>query len=419
VVPSPDLVSLQRDLDTDWVPEPWSWTEPELFPPDLTSSGLRSLDVPLLDGRSRNVPVLSGEWLLRLQGAVRRVMVIKDRELSDGVFAYRMQADGTIEHYRQALDRWRVRNVVLTARHRVVAVTDIASFFPCSRIDALTPLLADCPGASELQDILGQVNDHFGHVLPEGYSAARCLANLYLSEVDSASTVPFTRWMDDYVFFCDSDDHANTVLNAVARAAGRCGLELSLPKTRIVSSAVVSTVAGTGPTQYEDLLRCLPDLLTTNDRAASLLLYLALERNDSAPLEVLGREEPEILPASIMPRLAWLLRTVAWTETSTRLIETLLAVEDRWSEWRRTRLATALWYGPKGAVEACRTFLVDAVERQDSAAAMAGRVLARHLPEDVMKRIDIFDNERERHLLTVESRSSLQGPGPPPVASFL
>jgi hypothetical protein len=413
-------VSLKRELDTDWVPDPWTWSNPELLPDELEECGLRSFQVPLVTGTARSVPLLRGDWRVKLQAAVRRVMALRDGDLSDGVLGYRMLPDLSIEYYQEALKRWRIRNDALIASHRVVAMTDIASFFPNSRVDRIASVLADCPGSSELLVILAMLQDRFGHALPEGYAAARCLANLYLTRVDSAAAVPFTRWIDDYVLFCDGDEHADTILNNLEKAAGEFDLHLSTTKTRVVSSAIVSSVTHRGETQYQELLRAFPDLLGTNPQAANLLLYLAIKQADSTPLDSLTAVEPERLPEIIMPRLAWFLSANPWSESSTRLIAELFSVEDHWSEWRRTRLATALWYGSPKAAEACRSFLIEAVERQDAGAAIAGRVLAKHLSVDLDQRIDTFPGERERHLLFAElSASPNHGVAPPPIVSFL
>jgi hypothetical protein len=425
MVLAPDLTSIRRELDTDWVPDPWAWAKPELLATELVLSRLNTLRVPLLGGRARTVPLLAGEWRFHLQAAVRRVMRQCDPELSDGVVAYRMLPDGTIEHYRDALHTRQARNTFLSARHPIIAVTDIARFFPSISTKSIESVIPRGDDLSKLLIVLECLEEQYGYVLPEGYAAARCLANCCLAPLDSTIKVPFTRWVDDYAIFCSDDLEAGEVLGTLGKVASEQGLRLSELKTEIRLStehnlAVTSSVIDHGSTEYRQLLNTLPDLLTNNDRAARLLLHLAAEKNDADPLRVLLDSEPSALPPTLMPRLAWFLASIPWSEESTHLVESLLSVEDEWFAWRRARLAGALWYGPESAVDACHEALVRAIEDGAPGAAMSARVLAQKRPDEITKRIDFFDDERERLLLTAEAASPTTYESlPPPIASFL
>ena len=83
------------------------------------------------------------------------------------------------------------------------------------------------------------------------------------------------------------------------------------------------------------------------------------------------------------------------------------------------RLAAALWYAPKGAINQCRDYLMAAIEDESLAAPISGRTLARHFPDLVLERINCFTRKRERELLIAEIEEPEGSLPAPPIESYL
>ena len=123
-----------------------------------------------------------------------------------------MRSDGTIEHYRDALQNRDRCNTLLAKAYPVALLADVASFFRNTRVGLIERILPHTVASQALVTTLTDLEGIYGYALPEGYSAARCLANWYLAPVDTTIHVPFTRWVDDYVLYCESKFQAASLL---------------------------------------------------------------------------------------------------------------------------------------------------------------------------------------------------------------
>lgn len=126
-------------------------------------------------------------------------------------------------------------------RAQAVAVADIADFFPRAYLhrveNSLTALSGDAPSTAALMKMLGTWNDGASYGLPVGMRASNILAEALLVEVDEylmSRNCTFVRYVDDYVFFGDSEaECASALFRLGSRLSDTQGLTLNDAKTRI------------------------------------------------------------------------------------------------------------------------------------------------------------------------------------------
>lgn len=390
------LRSLQDELDTEWVPDPWGLAD--FHAGDTQLPGVADLEsplrltVPFLGGRTRTVPLLDPWARLLFQQLATSAARTAEPLLRTGVCAYRLRRDDTIEHYRSALElRYQFEND-LAEQYPLVLRLDIRSFFPSVRLELLDSVLPTTDGPNGLRALLSRFLDWFGYVLPEGYSASRALANTALVPVDTAVSSPFTRWVDDYHVFCRSDFEATCAEDGVQRAAAQLGLSLSEVKTRVLESKAAVDSANSSAlglhhsAEITDVANGYRDapVSWSNDASAErrlrLALRLAADRRDDSLLSVLIEGGADHIPASALPRLAWLLAVAPWTDGSTDLVADLLDIDDHFRQWRAARLGAALWYAPTDVVAILTDTLEELMIESPVAQPILARVLARHRP---------------------------------------
>lgn len=88
-----------------------------------------------------------------------------------------------------------------------------------------------------LSDLLARLSEEGIAGLPVGPEPSAVLANLVLGRADRAlhrAGAPHLRWVDDFVIFTGGRLHSIRALDALRRALGELGLELSEPKTAIL-----------------------------------------------------------------------------------------------------------------------------------------------------------------------------------------
>lgn len=438
----PDVV--RTDLDTDWVPDPWGWadigSEPITGVELLDRSArepLHDLLVPFVGGRRRRVPLLGHATRALLTGAAAALVRSRQHRLAEGVFGYLVDEAGQFIHYRDELARRRGQERRLQERFPVIATADVRRFFRSVSLGQLQ-LPSDAPpaGVSELDQLLGRFERELGYVLPEGYAAARGLANLALSVVDDALSVPFTRWLDDYRLYCKDGDEAQRELNVLREAAAAVGFQLAEGKTSVgpASAQEPGADASLGDHADDDLspsdaLRALRHCRANvgeRDRKGRFALRMAAETRDESVVSVLLEDPADAIPPAWLPRIAWVIASCP-TPESAKLLVALWHAEDEFTEWRRLRLAPSLWYLPAGV--SSNLDLLKIYEGLPPARPAVARVLARHHPSQ-MRRLPPpvgAEEERARHLGDVEAvrrspANSLETAAVaagPPMASFL
>ncbi|MGH9158371.1 MAG: RNA-directed DNA polymerase [Vicinamibacteraceae bacterium] len=156
------------------------------------------------------------------------------------------------------------------SRCRIVAVTDIADFFPRiyqHRLENIIRSVARSPRVTDVARVLVKKlllafsrGDSYG--IPIGPLASSVLSEAVLIDVDAAmldAGYDFVRWMDDYTFFCRSESEAQQALFALGEwLYEHHGLTLQPSKTKILRKA--SFLEGISRTYQERL----------QDRSASL-----------------------------------------------------------------------------------------------------------------------------------------------------
>jgi hypothetical protein len=421
---SPTIASLQRELDTDWAPDPWSWRDlvgsaiDQLGPDDVSEEKPAQLAVPFLGGRLRHVPLLGPLTRILLQRSVARSVASTEVNLSPGVLAYRLQPDGTIEHYRSALrNRWRVERALLET-HRYVLVTDLRAFFSTVSTSMVERALSEL-GATRSQDLLILLKEFegwFGYALPEGYAASRTLANVCLHPLDKSITAPFTRWLDDYRIFVSSRREAQRITSNLAEVANRLGYKLSKAKTRVIPSNefdanTFSSLGGhaeEGEDIFDEVLAAIeaPHPEVDNERRLRLLLRLCAEQRDTGLLDALAEIGAHHLPGSSLPRLSYALASCPVTTSSSRIFCRLWELDDELTEWRRLRLSYVLWYWPTDFVVSYSKQLVATYKDYQAPRLPLIRVFAKHSPELVSKLAAPglgLTASRARYMATLES----------------
>ena len=130
---------------------------------------------------------------------------------------------------------------------KVVAVTDVADFFPRiyqHRLENVVRAIARDQRVEEVARVLVKKFVNFlergnSYGLPVGPHASSVLAEAVLIDVDSAlvsENFDFVRWFDDYVFFCEDESHAQRALFFLAEwLHTHHGLTLQPAKTSILS----------------------------------------------------------------------------------------------------------------------------------------------------------------------------------------
>ena len=142
--------------------------------------------------------------------------------------------------------RARQRQRATLKRCKVVAVTDIADFFPRVLQHPLENIIVSVASTSRSQDVarvlvrkfLMKLADGKSYGLPIGPLASGILAEAILIDVDAAlidQKFDFIRWFDDYTFFVRDDTQAQRALFFLsAWLQENHGLQLNGAKTKIL-----------------------------------------------------------------------------------------------------------------------------------------------------------------------------------------
>ncbi len=432
------LHSLATELDTDWAPDPWSYVDigaldARALMQDVNAIGASFLVVPFLGGRARRIVLLDVAARLQLQRTAVALVASVQHRLAEGVFPYRVGNDGAFAHYRQAAAERRRYELAVGSQYHFVASTDVSSFFPTVSYGLLKEV-AICLGASfqrQESEFLRAVAGVNGYPLLEGYAAARAIANVVLIPVDEVIDRPFTRWIDDYNIFVETEEQGRSQVASARSAAAVLGLLLSSEKTAVQSLDLFRCSQAVTSLEAHDAdevgaLQALALLEEWSPRQVErffrLGFRLAADTGRSHILEV-AWDMRDRLPASVLPRMASALALTSWSDVSTRLVDHFWGMEDAFTTWRRLRLAYVLWSAPREFFLERVDIWLSALSTNPPAVLPLARSLARHLGATPTLD-DLCENmpdKRAARLIAAEARrlASPAVSNPPPVRSFL
>lgn len=232
------LEDLVEDRLTAWLPDAAGDVDLEAYCQGAepgTGTVLLPLRVPKPDGGDMLIHQCHPGWVVRLRRAIAPVVDQVDELLGAGVFGYRRGADADTRYAHQyAAFRDYAETRSADAGHVVFA--DIKGFFRAVNSRSAQTTMEHVLGRSMpgLGDVARAWQAAGVTYLPPGYCDVRLIANVVLHEVDRSLPVPFGRWVDDYRLFVSPGKDPNDVLQVLADALGRAGLELNRAKTRIV-----------------------------------------------------------------------------------------------------------------------------------------------------------------------------------------
>lgn len=133
---------------------------------------------------------------------------------------------------------------------KYIAIADIADFYPRIYQHRLENIIESSSVDQRGRDVarvlvkklIGHLSGKNSYGIPVGPLASRTLAEAVLIDVDSyliSEGYDFTRWVDDYYFYCKDEGGAQQILIGLAeRLYGKHGLTLSALKTKIVTKEV-------------------------------------------------------------------------------------------------------------------------------------------------------------------------------------
>lgn len=410
---------LAEDRLTSWVPDvaadadlatldgmPTPGEEPEV----------RDLRVPLPTGGSMQVPVVHPRLLLELHRATAPLRDRAETLLSPDVLGYRHGARADW-HYAPAWREFSDETARRASRSGWVAFTDVASCFASTSwqmIHAAVARHGEHEASAELADIARRFQSAGLPHLPSGYSDARFLSNLVLSDADDAIGVPFLRWVDDYRLFASTRAQASAALERLHDAMRRTGLEPNERKTRIVPGAQAAEDHQNTLASVYHPDRDPPEIVRENLHRVFFRASedpVAQRRQLRFSLARMAREED---PAAIewacealaripweAPRLASYLTSFAGEARVGEAAErTLLKAVHESDAWMVARLVPLTWH--TGLSETARTTLAASLHSLTSTPAwgLTLRLLA-HLGEDAAVRRSLAQPVGDRRAMLV------------------
>jgi len=228
-----------EDLATRWIPDvlaDFDFAEAVRLP-RLDAQDVRFVSVPRTSGGVRRAPVLSGSAVGAIREAVEPLRRVSDEILAPSVCGYRVGASGDVS-YSEEYRRFRSFAEALSDGSGWVVVADVRNFFDSVSAKAMRIALQDDfkESVDPVSELMGQLGARGLTGLPAGYGDARLLANAFLSPVDKALKVPFTRWVDDYRLFASTRTEAEDAIQVLSAGLTRLGLELSGSKLAVMTT---------------------------------------------------------------------------------------------------------------------------------------------------------------------------------------
>jgi hypothetical protein len=392
------LSDLHEDFETSWVPDVLARIDFEAMALSAENvvlrQGITPLDVPRPGGDTMRVFALPFQLHAQLHAAVSPLASSADDALLPGVFGYRRGAESGAT-YRDEHRRFVEATKGLIESHAFVVFADVARFFPSLGTRTVANSIEQLTGSTappELLDCLHHLNAHGVPGLPSGYADARLLANIVLSEIDSTLNASFTRWVDDYRVFVQSEAEASGVIERLHRYLGSKGLALNEAKLKVIPAAEARRELGRSlesvyhpeqdPTEKSraDLLALLADIsgnLAEHRRELRFLLRRMAQLRDAA-LVSFALRAIRVLPWEAPRLVAYLGSVELSVDQGDELIRVFADATVRESDWLVARLAplAARTRVPEDVRRALVTYLSKAEFRAPAIWGLGLRVLS-------------------------------------------
>ena len=204
--------------------------------------------IPKPSGGSRRMAILSrrdGEAWHRLGG---RVADIVEPRLSRRVLANRADIRGAVWEpapVGPALRRARGLASAAARRSPLLVRTDVKSFYPSVTPGVVFRSLRETDAAADAATMLEGWGSEGYAGLPIGPPASAVLANVVLSNVDDAlRSVPFLRWVDDYLVAVHDERQAAETIERLDEALNTLCLQRAPGKTHLVEGRSLLTWPG-------------------------------------------------------------------------------------------------------------------------------------------------------------------------------
>lgn len=144
--------------------------------------------------------------------------------------------------------QWRkywLRNAELIEDYKVVVRVDIADFYNQIYHHNVENAIIEIGGGNQLmncfKNFIGKITYKVSRGIPVGPHSTHLLAELVLVSIDNVllnKRMVYTRYMDDFVFFCNSELEGKIILNKFAKILDKQGrLTLQRHKTQIFSQS--------------------------------------------------------------------------------------------------------------------------------------------------------------------------------------
>lgn len=230
-------LDFEEDVATRWVPDVlgnFDLTEC-LGTASLQAGNVQFVDVPKASGGWRTAPVLDGQALRALRDAVWALRYVSDSMLDPSVCGYRSGSTGG-SAYSDEYMRFRSISSALADNHRYVVTADVRNFFDSVNVETVHAKMSSALGSlwQPIHAFLIEANDVGIRGLPAGYGDARLIANHLLGEADASIGSPFTRWVDDYRIFADTQAEASRAVDRLIDSLEGLGLKLNDAKLEVV-----------------------------------------------------------------------------------------------------------------------------------------------------------------------------------------
>jgi hypothetical protein len=182
------------------------------------------------------VPSLGWDTHVRFHRACDPLRHSVDAALSAEVCGYRAGAVSS-PGYQQEYERFRAFLTAGIDEHSWTAATDVQRFFASVTLPVLTRTIERFANPTQLAPLLGVIRQFQCAglpVLPAGYADARLLGNALLVPADACVDVPFTRWVDDYRLFANSQKDLMTALRRLEDELRALGLRTNPDKLQLL-----------------------------------------------------------------------------------------------------------------------------------------------------------------------------------------
>lgn len=346
---------------------------------------IETIQVPKPDGGVTNAPILGVSMVAWLHLATDALRDAADAVLAPGVCGYRRGAEAG---YSYSFENLRFHEFSQTEAESAsfVALADVERYFenvPWSLVLESVGEVVPAGDLHELRAFACEAEEAGLHCLPAGYADSRLLGNLVLHRVDAilrdgavacGAPLRFTRWVDDYRIFVDSEEEAAEHLGVLRQALASFGLGLNETKTAVVPAAQFIARAGNSLQSVYH-----PDVETSDQvRAALRSVFLEAASEPVAKRRSLRFTLPRLANESDDVAVDWALKMlpdIPWD--APRLCRYLAAFADRpeVAERIERRLVEAT-ADPSSAWLACR---IAALACRSGVSAQTAPILASQL----------------------------------------